>query len=157
MTFVFFISLKLTCIISGRKVLDRLILVSIFLMILINFVLIFLGWSIVFKISKVNSLVFESSWKFTFIFVLTAFLNTFFHKSKLCLWLSNCAWIERYRSLQNYYIKVSLWKTVVRPNFLKTTCKYFRCTTQSKAFSSWYWEVFFYLSLVIINKGPRVS
>lgn len=137
MTFIFLKDLNLKLIyISKRGILVRPILVFIFLIIPIGFIFVFLTILQPFGYLKLIFFVPKSGQRLTFIFALTTFFITFFHKFKSHSQLSNQALIDRYSLLQKYYIKISLLETKIRSNFFRIAYKYFRYLAQSQAFFS---------------------
>lgn len=110
--FIFFrgLSLKLTCI-SGKEILGRLILISIFPIILIGFVFILSLQP--FGYLKSIFFIPKDSQKLIFASISTIFSTTYSYKSGSHSRLSNQAWIDKRSSLQKYCIKISSLRAIV--------------------------------------------
>lgn len=110
--FVFFRSLSLKLIyISWRRVLGGFILIFI---LMIDFVLVLLSWSIAFWKPKVDFLISEGGQRLVFISISTILFNTFSFEFKLRPQLFSYTQIERYSLLWKYRIKVFSLEAVVK-------------------------------------------
>lgn len=137
--FVFFgnfsLALSLTYI-SKREIMIRSV-ISI-LILVIGLIFVFFNQFIVFQIFEIDFPYFWRGIETYFYFYINGFPITFFHKFWCCCWWFKSAQINKHYFWQKYSIKVFSFKVIVRSNFLRTACKYFKYVALFRIYSSWY-------------------